>query len=328
MSDATPAEAIRAVSAAFRQTLAGRYEGLYVYGSLAEGRYRPAVSDVNLLAVVAPGTTLPEVRAAFRPVWRQFGPLLRRAPMVATRPTLARHLRLHPLLAHHLTQHGKRVTGVDLAFSPPIIEAQETAAYQATEALELSAALAPSLLEAGEMEQLVERLRRLARQLGGGGLAEKSSVPQVVAYVQAQVQPAVSRVSAGGWEGGRLPDAPALLPELQAIYESADRVVLVLPHFGPAEVTGVDWTAVTHALGGEYRGLLVTTAASLRLVAQWGRPLAFFLKQYSHAWGHDLLAGLIVPNGQLFRDAASWPSTILVSEMPNAYLTAAGDSFE
>lgn len=325
MTDELPAAAIRAVSAAFRQALAGQYESLHVYGSLAQRQYRPAVSDVNLLVVVAPGTTLHEVRAAFRPVWRQWGHVLRRAPSVATRPVLARHLRLHPLLAHHLARYGKRVMGPELALSPPEIEAQETAAFYAAEALEVSATLAPALLEADEMEELVVRLRRLARQLGGSNLADVEAIPQVVAYVQTQVEQITRSLT---WPGGRLPNAPPLLPDLQTIYESADRVVLVLPRFGPQEVQSLDWPAVAGALGHQYRGLLVTTAACLRLMAQWARPLAFLLKQYNHVWGRDPLADLTIPNRRLFRDAAGLPSTILVSEMPNGYLTTADDRLD
>ena len=94
--------AAEAVPIAIRESFGKRLRSLYLYGSLAEGRYRPGHSNINLLAVVEDGVTLREIRHALRPLWLGEFSDFRIAPLVASLSAVKRHLQLNPVLARHL----------------------------------------------------------------------------------------------------------------------------------------------------------------------------------------------------------------------------------
>ena len=120
MSQGAATKPIAAVSAALQGELGEDLISLCLYGSLTTGTYQHGQSDINLLAVVADDIAFHRLREALRPVWREYGSLLKKTPIIATQANLERHLDLNPVLAQHLSTHAQPIIG-DLSFPEPDI---------------------------------------------------------------------------------------------------------------------------------------------------------------------------------------------------------------
>jgi len=77
-------DTVELVTNTFVEKMGDQLDAVFLFGSLAGGYYQPGESDVNLLLVVADGTSLHSVRSLFLPIWDEHGSRLRRAPMVAS----------------------------------------------------------------------------------------------------------------------------------------------------------------------------------------------------------------------------------------------------
>ncbi|MCI0398488.1 MAG: hypothetical protein L0322_26655, partial [Chloroflexi bacterium] len=245
---------------------------------------------------------------------------------VVPQEALARHLALNPGLAHHLATAGRRLVGDDLLGQPTPPDPAETAARLAAHALDASAALAPSLLEPEEAQAATLALRRLAGRLSGQPVTERAPAGELFAAVQAHLAAYLAgRVAEEPAPAGLVDGAPPLLPDLQAIYEVGETVVLVLPDLPPERLRQVAWPEVAELVAGDYRGLRVTTTGQLRLILQHDRPAEHFFRNYQHAWGLEVLAGLDVPLWRVLRDLARQPSELQTAVLPQAYFTAGDD---
>lgn len=287
------------------------------YDSTGDAYFQPAGSEHNLLLVVADSVELDALREIVAPLWATHGERLGRPPMVATPDSLERHLRLFPLLAHHLAHAGERLAGKKWleAGSVPEVHPAERAAYLARQAMEASAALAPELLAPAQADAAEERLRQLAFYLTG---TDGETAAELFAQVQLSVQGLIETLP-----GGRpSSDATDGSEPVRAVYEETDKVVVVTPVLAAEALHEMVWAAVDGRLQQPGMVLHVTTAEQLRLMLLLERPLDIALERYQHLRGRDVLEGMAIPLRAVWRHAARVPSALLVDEVPGAYLTA------
>lgn len=303
------------------QRLADQLEAVYLYGSATTPYYVPGRSDINLIAIVAEGTSLHSVREAFGPVWLRHQAVLGRPPAVMTQATLTQLMALSPAMSHHLYHHAEAYAGKlapDSFYPDPVGQA----AYLVTEAMRASTALASRLLSPRLVEQAHHRLHRLARQLANQALPDTLTSAQLFALIQDQLNKRV-----GSFIPGR-GTAPLALRRhdtfnLEGIYRDSARIIFVIPALAPQLLLGIDWDRLSESIDTHFQAICVTTAAQLRLSVRGYAPLDFLLSRLEHAWGQDPLATLSVPPSMacrtMARRAAIWANVTLTQQ----YLAAA-----
>lgn len=319
--------AAEATAATLQKELGNQLQALLLFGSLAQNSYQPGHSNVNLLAVVSPETSIHEVRRAFRPVWLKHGPILRQAPMVATSHRLARYCTLRPDFADHLTHHGRQLAGRSTSVMPQLAQASpaDLTGALAAQAMAASAALAPNLISPEAAEHALQQLRRLARHLTGKPIKDDATAPALFAQVQVALASRLAALPLARWDAPPSLESPPLLPQLLSIYEETDQVLLILPEMMAGEWRSMDWNEVAGRLAGQYYGLQVATPGQLRLVMAQERAADLRLGRLRHAWGATPLEGLTATTGRIMRSAARLPADTHLSGLPNDYFTSADD---
>lgn len=322
---------IEAVWRGWRDELGDAATGLFLYGSAAKGCYQAGESDVNLLVIVADETAGAEryrlihrLRQSFYPLWQKERAVLRRAPLVVAQGELARWLAVNPPLAHRLAQEGRWLHGRQEWPTPdPQESARLQLAHLAAQARQAAGALTPELLSPAEADAATRQCRRLARQLFGRPIPAGETATSLLAGIHDRLEQMAQELD--------LPDprreqqiagSPPLLPELQAIYERGETVILLLSHLSGRKILETDWPAVGRRLQKEYSAIEVSALRLFQLSAALDDPLGVVLGQYRHVWGLDPLAELEIAPGRIFRAAARIPLAIYTEELPNACLTS------
>ena len=318
--------AAEAVPVAVRESFGSALRALYLYGSLAEGNYLPQQSDINLVAVVEDGVTVHEVRSALRPLWYRQGQEFKIALIVANLSTLQRHLRLEPSLALSISRGGTLVAGADLLPSPQPVSDVEILAKVAYEAMLASAALAPALLPEQEAEECLSRLRRLASRLAPEIGGNNDSPAEWMAIVQSYLSERMKQLDTVRYYESTAARKKLLVDDLLAIYETENRIVLVLPDMLPERINktilSTDWLEVGVRVEGKYQKLLVTTAGQLRLILEYETAADYPLKNYVHAWGANPIKRLAVADWRVLRHLARLPSELQTVTLPQEYISA------
>jgi hypothetical protein len=317
---------IEAARIAVQESFGNRLRALYLYGSLAEGRYQPDQSDINLLAVVSDEVTFREVRYALRPLWLRENHNARIAPLVSSQPALERHLKLNPILARHLAEQGVLLAGAERLPRPGPISHTEKLARVAYEAMLASSALAPALLPVRAAERSLINLRRLANRLSVTAHGRDNTAVELIAGVQSHVSQEMQEHGQLHTNDNPISQASPLIRDLQAIYESENRIVLVLPDLAPERITelilSTDWAEVTRRVEGKYHALLLTTAGQLQVILKHETAADYHLHNYVHVWGSDPIDGLIVPEWRVYSHLSRMPSELQLATMPQAYIDA------
>jgi hypothetical protein len=315
---------VELVSHAMSESLGDRLESIYLFGSLAEGFFQAGESDVNLLLLVADGTGLHEVRSAFLPLWREHGAALGRAPLVAERRVLKRHLALHPLLGAHLSEHAQRLFGQDELPSEPVTpDPREHYARTSYEAMEASAAVAPQMLSESVAASRLAQLRRLGRRIAKQPIPEDVPPTEILADIQSSLRTWMEEsTSIERWVSGTRPTTSLLLPGLESSYKELGHIILSFGTISREQITGADWQLLSVQLKKHYAGLKLVTSTQLRLVAEWVTPLAMALQRYQHEWGIGVLDSVELLNSRVLGQAARAPSELLVQALPSAYLVS------
>jgi hypothetical protein len=301
-------EVVNAVVASLSRKLGDQLRAVYLYGSLVQGHYQPDESDINLLAVVADGTSIHAIRDIFHPIWREEGNRLRRAPLIAQEGAFVRHLRLSPTLAQHLGREGQQLLGPPdhLPDCPPL-NPHIAVAHLASEAMEVSTALTPDLQEPEIAGARLPQLRRLARRLHGKPMAKEESAVHLFALIQHYLSSQMDNLPAAkAWRSARTPAAASpLLPGLQAIYKRTDNtMVLAFTDLSPQQITTMPWQGLSQQLADQCTGLVVTTTTQLCLASAFARPLDLCLQRDQLDRGLDPLMATTPPPKQILCHAA------------------------
>ena len=315
-------EIVQTIAKQMSRKLGGQLEAIFLYGSMADGSYEAGESDINLLAVVADGTSIHALRKLFLPIWNEYKGVLCRAPLIAQEKDFARYLQVAPTFAHHLIHHGEIVFGLpDYLEDWPETDPYDASARLAYEAMQVSTALTPELLEPEAAETAVAQLYRLARKLHNQPIGKDKTAVELYALVQHYLNQQIAN----------LPDPPTitqpstptttLLPGLMASYKESDQMVMVFQNITPHQILGIQWPALAKRVANRCTGLRITTAVQLRLINELERPLDLVLRRYNHEWGQNLLAQITPSKKQIFRQAARRPAEIQIDLMPNEYLT-------
>lgn len=325
-------EAVKTITKTFPRKLGGQLEAIYLYGSMAQTHYQAGQSDVNLLIMVADGTNIHALRVLFLPVWEEYADVLQRAPLIAHKSAFVRHMKLNPMLAHHLAREGQQLFGAPDLLDEylPAVEPHEAFAFLAAQAMRASAALAPDLLDPETALSASTRLRRLLQRIHGEPSPEGETAAQRFARVQHSLSSVVSKLPATRqWASAKRPGGTSpLLPGLQTIYKEANKMVLVFTRLTPQQIIRTDWQKLSERLTGQSDGLYVTSVDQLCLILTYEKPLDLLLRRYQHNWGPDFLPMLAPSPREVLRHAGRLPSHILIDTLPNAYLTQADDSDE
>ena len=241
-------------------------------------------------------------------------------PIVATPRSLARHVRLFPLLGHHLSTHAERLCGqpltTQLAAKPHPLERR---ALIVREAIASSAALAPRNAEVVSLQ----RLRRLADHLSQNQNSPSISPNELFSQVQLHLRLYTESLPVTG--AGQAVVKSTDEPNLQALYEDQQRFLVIIPPLAANLLRKIDWTSLARPMPPHLTGLNVATAGQLFLTIQTDRPLDFALGGYRRIWGPDLLRTLSVSAAAVFRQAARKPSSLLVDGLLGAYLATNDD---
>jgi predicted nucleotidyltransferase len=318
--------AVEAVPIALRDSLGERLRALYLYGTLAEGRERRQQSDINLFAVVADDVTLHEIRQAFRPTWRSEFSDLRIALLVARLSSFERHLKLNPVLARDLAQRASLRVGADLLPRPQAVSSVEKLASVANEAMLASSALAPNQLSSEAANASLAALYRLASMYLAISDLEDWTAAKLMAGVQYHLSREMRRQELPLYREKSIARKPLIIPDLQAIYETENRIVLVLPDLSPERIgeafLNTDWAEVSKRVKGKYGAVRVTTAGQLRLILEYEAAADYLLQSYDHAWGKDPIGGMNVSDWRVFRQLARMPSRLQLATLPREYIVA------
>ncbi len=301
--------------------LGGQLEAVFLFGSLAQNQYLPEESDINLLAVVADGTSIHALRRLFLPIWDEYCTVLCHAPLIAQESDFARYLTLAPTFAHHLIHEGQILFGPpDYLDGWPTTDPYDSSARLAWEASQASIALTPSLLEPDEAKEQLKHLRRLARRLHGKPLGLEKTAVELFALVQYHLTNQIAALT-GPLSLPQPTTTSALLPGLQAIYQQNDRMIMVFQKLTPHQIMAIKWPSLAKRVADRCTGLQVVTTSQLRLIAEVERPLDIVFKRYQHQWGEDPLAAISPSKRQVLRQAARLPADVQIVQLPNAYLT-------
>ncbi len=302
--------------------LGGQLEAVILFGSLAQGQYQPGESDINLLAVVADGTSIHALRNLFLPIWNEHGPILHRAPLIAQESVFTHYRTIAPTFAHHIVKNGQILFGPpDYMDDWPATDPFDTSARLAWEAMQVSAALAPDLLEAVETAPKLVQLRRLARRLHGKPIDKEKTAVELFALIQHHLDRQVTALLGTPAASEPPTTTAALLPGLQATYKLSNQMVMVFHRLTPHQITAIQWQALSQRLANRCQGLKVVTAVQLQLATKIHRPLDVVFQRYQHEWGSDPLAQINLSPRQILRQAARLPAEVQIDLLPNAYLT-------
>lgn len=305
--------------------LGSHLKSAYLYGSYAQGFYQPGESDINILVVTDDKADFHAARQAVQTVWNQEGvaAAFQHPPALVRQSAFARHLRLNPALAHHLVHHGQHLAGQPL---PPPRSAPNPAdllAQDINQAMLVSSVLADHLLEPEIAQERWRLLRHLTRRLSGRPIPAQATAIQLLSWVQNHLQKRLASLPLS-LPQPTAPDesAPALLPDLQAIYEVTEEVLLVLPDLAPGRLAQTNWQAVADLLAGDYNGIRLSTPAQFHLALQYANPLGIRLMRYNLAWGQDGLTAVPITAAAVCQEAARNASHILSILLPQMYLAA------
>ena len=318
-TDPPPSEVVRA---GLVNSAATHMHALYRFGDGERDNVVPGLANLELLALVRDSSSITPLRAAFLPLWQQVGHRLQQPLAAATPASWQRHLELDPLLGHRQAQYGRLLWGTAEPYRNGSASARSQAAFAADVAMQASEALTAAVLSSTEAQEAVRRLRGVARFLGHS--PDGAMPAQLFAAIQTTLSPLLP-LKPETTSRPLLPDAPSLLPELQAIYEKADRLIFVLPEMPASRWESINWHAVADTIAGQCAGLQLATPAQLRLVVSHQYPVHYTLRSYRHIWGRDLLAGLSITRRRLWQDAARLPSLLETVELPQSYLSATDD---
>lgn len=288
------------IAALLQQHLGNQLQTLYHWSGKTAG--------IDWLLLTSEETSL----AQLRQIWQKVRPLDASWQMViATPSTWQNHLRLDSAWGYRLTQSGQWCAGKPLPLLPTP-NPQQNLAYLANQLLELSVAVTqPTTPIASQMPALAHEL----------GLDHNLPLSQLFASLQAYWQSQTTTTT----NLSDRPDAPPLLPELQAIYEQGNRLIFVLPDCLPARWAEIPWQTIYHTLPLSYSGLHLTTTSQFRLLNQHHLPIYHLLRHYTLAWGEDCLADLPIAAADYWLHAARFPSQLALVELPIHYLNAADD---
>lgn len=319
---------LQTIQHALQQTLGSQLLSLYLFGDLAQDRYIPGLSSIDLLAIIQDQTNIHQIRETLQPIWQQNSQIIRPMPLIATPAALDRHLQLYPLLAHELNQNGRLLTGQPHPIKTQPTDPVERISHLALQALQASESLAPELLEEDQARTATQNLKHLANQLQIK-TAQSTTPTQTLAAIYAHLDAQLEQYPSLKRQAPIPTDAPPLIPNLLSIYEVHDRAIFLLPDWPPSKIqtyiNNIDWTAVSQTLKNQYYGLQLTTPSLIRLIYQHQRPTDTLFKSYQHAWGQHHLETLKPTHDLLYRDLARQPSQLQIETFPHAYLTATDD---
>ncbi len=313
---------VQNIATQLARKLGGQVQAIFLYGSLAQGTYQPEESDINLLAVVADGTSIHALRNLFLPIWNEHQDVLSRAPLVAQESIFARYLTVAPTFAHHLIHSGKILFGPpDYLDDWPKTNPYDASARLASEAIAVSSALTPELLPPHIAQEKFTQLSRLARRLHGKPLGKDKSAAELFALVQHHLGQGIAALTGPLTQAEPSSTTTMMLPGLQATYKKNDQMVMVFQKLTPHQILAIQWPALAKRVANRCTGLQVTTAVQLRLALELESPLDIPFQRYHHEWGDDVLAKINPSKRQILRQAARLPAIIQIDLLPNAYLT-------
>lgn len=316
---------IEATVAAFEEGLGDKLEGIFLFGSVAQGLERSGESDINMLVVVADGTSPHLLRGIFHPVWEEYGTELKQAPLIATSTAFQRHMKLNPALARHITRSNKQLHGPAnlLDFHPKNANPHELIGYIVAEALQVSMALTPQLLDEETAVLKTRQLKTLYRHVFHSNPPESDTAVQIYAQIQQFLNnivpklPAAQKWTAAKSKVGTSP----ILPGLQSIYQELGTTILVFSFLEPRQITSIAWERLGKHLPKGTTGLQITTVEQFCLINVYERPVDMLLRKFQHNWGVDFLPTLKPTSYHFNRHSARLPSDILIQALPHTYLT-------
>lgn len=306
--------------------LGSKIESAYLFGSVAQRTYELGESDVNLLLVLSEDVSIHELRQVFRPLWQEYGQRLRRAPLITTRQTLARHMLLRPTFAHHLVSEGQQLLGgsglLHKLPAPPPMSDQDIYAHLAHEIMLASAALTPFIVSEEDARNNMVRLRRIARRILQRPVNPQETAVDLFALVHETLDPIINNLPTDQpWLAMRTATSP-LLPGLQATYtKDLDNIALIFNQISSPQIRSIGWEKLSRRLAKDYKAIYVTSSIQLRLIHQYETPLDLLFKRSQLTWGMDPLGNLNANRIYQLRQAARLPSDVAVDHLPNAYLT-------
>lgn len=302
--------------------LGSQLEAIFLFGSQAAQEYQTAASDTNLLLITKPQANIHAIRDSFYPQWQQHKALLKRAPLVASRHALKRHLQLNPHLALNLLQYGQQLAGEPMpdGFFRIRANPHEIYAHLTQQLLDASAALGQNNDPQAEMV-----LNRLARQVSNRPLNQAETAVSQFNLVQQALTAVLNQLPAAQkWhKAAQTGPASPTIPGLQAIYTENNKNIFVFNQLLPAQISQINWQALAQQLPQSNASLHITTVAQLCLMALYDKALDLRFNKYQHKWGIHFLPRLTPANRQILRQAARTPSHILVDALPHSFLTAA-----
>lgn len=329
MKNKSAYDAIKASVVALNDAIGPLYQTCYLYGSLAQGLYQPDQSDVNLLIIVHDETDIHQIQTALKPIWLEYGSILRRAPGIATVSSFRRHMLLNPILARHIDRFGKQVKGSKKALyqTSPLDKTRYLARLSAR-AMIASQALTPQLIndESKRDAPLVE-LRRLVRQVRRGWVEIDETAVSLFTEIQTVINQQMNLLDLArptlALAGGSIPYD---LPNLRAVYERMGNLVLVADNLHLLHK--FDWTKLAEQVSPEFIGLQVATPAQFQLAVEYEYPLEYSLQNFRHIWGERIIENLEPPVWSILRDAARFATNTQIYDLPHAYITAVDDTHD
>ncbi len=305
--------------------LGSQLEAVFLFGSQAAQKYQTAVSDTNLLLIIAPDANIHTIRESFYPLWQEHNRVLKRAPLVASRHALKRHMQLNPHLALNLLQHGQQLSGAPLpeGYFRTQVRPAEVYAHLAQQLLDASAALGQTSDPQAEM-----LLNRLARQVSNRPLSQEETAVTQYNLVQQALTAVLNQLPAAQkWhKAAQTGPASPTIPGLQAIYNENNKNIFVFNQLTPRQINQINWQALAQQLPQSNDSLHITTVAQFCLMTLYDKALDLRFNKYQHKWGIHFLPRLAPSSRQILRQAARTPSQILVDALPHSFLTAANAS--
>ncbi len=318
-------KAIDTIVKQFKRRLGGQLEGIFLYGSCAQGFYQEGESDINLLVVIADGTNIHALRQMFLLIWKTYGEVLKHAPLIAPYNAFVRHMQLNPMLAHHISRDGKQLFGnPDLLEDVlPRLDINSAYAHLASEAMEASKALIVDLLEPETAVSTQAHLRNIVRRIRREPLTKKETSTQLFARIQHFLPPIINKLPvAKQWTSAKsAPSTSPLLPGLQTIYKESGNMIFVFGQLTPQQIMRTDWGRLSEFIGNNCKGIEITSVAQFCLIVSYERPLAIPFQKYEHNWGIDFLPMLTTSPKHMLQQAARRPSQIQLQSLPHAVLT-------
>lgn len=286
-------------------------------------RFQPA-----LLLLLAQPEQMHAARRAIQSLHMDWNNVLEAPPFVFTPSDLRYYTRLHPLFASHLATHAERLCGDALPLAPaPAPHPIERLAFLLAEAVDASAALAPQKAD----PLTFRRLQRLAQELSDQRQDSSLSLSEdgqravdLFADLQVHLRLLVDSLPPIAKQGTKIVK-DAAEPNLLAIYEDQERLLVIIPPLSGKLLREIDWSALSRAMSSNITTLNVASADQLYLTIHAARALDFVLGGYRRQWGVDLLSGLRVTARAVFRQAARRPSSLLGDGLLGAYLLAPDD---